>query len=578
MPDYKWWKDSTIYQIWPASYKDSNGDGKGDLQGIISTLDYLKDLGSDIVWLSPMFKSPQDDMGYDISDYQDIHAEYGTMKDMDQLITELHKREMKIVLDLVVNHTSSEHDWFKESRSSLDNPKRNWYIWKKPKYDADGNRQPPNNWGSHFSGSAWTYDETTDEYYLHLFAKSQPDLNWENEETRHAIYDSILKFWFDKGVDGFRIDVANLYSKVQTFEDAPIVFPEQPYQTSSPLTANGPRIHEFHKEMFEKVTSKYDVMTVGEVGYTNREEALKYVSAKEKQLNMVFLFSVVEVGTAYGDRFEYLDFSLTDFKAAVKEQAEVVGDSDAWSTVFIENHDQPRSVTRFGNPSPEYREKSAKLISLLQSTLTGTLFIYQGQEIAMTNLPRSWPIEEYKDINTIGYYEQFKKVFGNEPDYKERERVFLDNLALLARDHARSPVQWDDSPYAGFSTVEPWTRVNDNYKEINVASQLKDPHSVLNFWKNALIVRKEWKDLLIYGGFEILEFEDPKLFTYVKFDNKNADAPKAYVVLNFSGDSVPFKKLIEGKFTLANSNFEEHEQDVLSPYEGRLYIVEKKAL
>ncbi|CAI5758740.1 unnamed protein product [Candida verbasci] len=569
--DYQWWKTATIYQIWPASYKDSNGDGIGDIPGIISTLDYLKDLGIDVIWLSPMYDSPQDDMGYDISDYQKIYPKYGTLEDMQNLIDGCHKRDMKIICDLVVNHTSSEHSWFKESRSSKTNPKRDWYIWKKPKYDEQGYRQPPNNWGSFFSGSAWEYDELTDEYYLRLFAKTQPDLNWENPETRDAIHNDALKWWFEKGVDGFRIDTAGLYSKNQAFPDAPIVFPDSIYQPSGRLAHNGPRIHEFHKEMYEKVTSNYDAFTVGEVGDCTKEEALEYVSKSSHEMNSIFLFDVVELGCDKKDRFRYNGWDLIDLKKAVENQCDFVKGTDAWATSFIENHDQPRCITRFGNQ--KNFSKSGKLLAMLETTLTGTLFIYQGQEIGMTNLPRSWGIEEYKDINTINYYNAFKQQYGKDADFKEKEEKLMDVINLISRDHARSPVQWNSDNYGGFSTVEPWTRVNDNYKEINVENQLYDKSSILQFYKQSLKLRKKYKDLFIYGTFEILDYGNKKLFTYIK-KSPTSNPPKAYVVLNFSTDSVKFERLIDSSFELVHANVEDVDDDLLSPYEGRVYIVE----
>ncbi|CUM63805.1 uncharacterized protein PRCAT00001389001 [Priceomyces carsonii] len=564
--DSKWWKDASIYQIWPASYKDSNGDGVGDLQGIISTLDYIKNLGVDIIWLSPMYDSPQDDMGYDISDYQKIYPKYGTMEDMDNLIKGVHERGLKLILDLVINHTSSEHAWFKESRSSKTNPKRDWYIWKPPRYDEHGNRHPPNNWMSYFSESAWEYDELTDEYYLHLFAKTQPDLNWENEETRKVIYDTALKFWFDKGVDGFRIDTAGIYSKVQTFPDAPIVIPDSQYQPCKLYHLNGPRIHEFHKEMFANVTSKYDVMTVGELGHSSIEETLKYVSAKENELNMVFLFDLVELGANPDDKFDFKGFTLKDFKDCIKKQSSFTENSDGWATAFSENHDQPRSITRFGNPSPKYHFKSGKLLALMMTTLTGTLFIYQGQEIGMSNLPRSWSIDEYLDINTINYCKAFKEKYG---DDKEKFEKLMDVINLLARDHARSPVQWDSTKNAGFTSGTPWTRVNDNYTSVNAASQINDPDSLYSFWKQSLLIRKEFKDLFIYGSMEILDYDNLKVFTYIKeFKNQ-----KAYIALNFSSETVPFENLSSGKLELIHSNVVSSETDELTPYEGRVYIV-----
>ncbi|KAM9911703.1 hypothetical protein OXX69_003266 [Metschnikowia pulcherrima] len=562
-PNYIWWKDASVYQIWPASYKDSNGDGVGDIPGIISTLDYVKNLGVDVIWLSPMFDSPQDDMGYDISDYESVYPKYGTMEDMDILIKEVHARGMRLILDLVINHTSSAHKWFEESRSSKTNPKRDWYVWKPARYDEQGNRQPPNNWITYFSESAWEYDEKTDEYYLHLFARTQPDLNWESEECRNAIYKSALSFWFEKGVDGFRIDTAGMYSKVQTFEDAPIVFPDQKWQPSQKFHQSGPRIHEFHKEMFAKVTSKYDAMTVGEVGHCEREDALKYVSAKEKEMNMMFLFDFVELGSDPKDRFRYNGYKLTDLKKAVTTMSSFIDGTDAWSTCFFENHDQPRAITRFGNDSPEFRFKSGKMLATLLASLTGTLFIYQGQEIGMTNVPSTWDISEYLDINTINYYRQYKDLHG-----EEGLKELLKNINLLARDNARTPVQWDDSENGGFSTGKPWMRVNDNYKEVNAASQVKDPESLYSFYRKALHVRKEYKDALIYGKLEILDADNEQVFSFYK----KYEGETAYVVLNFTKETLDFKP-VAGNLELVLSNEKDPKDGVLSAYESRVYIV-----
>ncbi|KAM9903665.1 hypothetical protein OXX79_003222 [Metschnikowia pulcherrima] len=562
-PNYIWWKDASVYQIWPASYKDSNGDGVGDIPGIISTLDYVKNLGVDVIWLSPMFDSPQDDMGYDISDYESVYPKYGTLEDMDILIKEVHARGMRLILDLVINHTSSAHKWFEESRSSKTNPKRDWFIWKPARYDEQGNRHPPNNWISYFSGSAWEYDEKTDEYYLHLFARTQPDLNWESEECRNAIYKSALSFWFEKGVDGFRIDTAGMYSKVQSFEDAPIVFPDQKWQPSQKFHQSGPRIHEFHKEMFAKVTSKYDAMTVGEVGHCEREDALRYVSAKEKEMNMMFLFDLVELGSDPKDRFRYNGFKLTDLKKAVTTMSSFIDGTDAWSTCFFENHDQPRSITRFGNDSPEFRFKSGKMLATLLASLTGTLFIYQGQEIGMTNVPATWDISEYLDINTINYYRQYKDLHG-----EDGLEELLKNINLLARDNARTPVQWDDSENGGFSTGKPWMRVNDNYKEVNAASQVNDPESLYSFYKKALYVRKEYKDALIYGKLEILDADNEQVFSFYK----KYEGETAYVVLNFTKETLDFKP-VAGNLELVLSNEKDPKDGVLSSYESRVYIV-----
>lgn len=559
-----WWKASTVYQIWPASYKDSNGDGFGDLQGIISELDYIRSLGVDVIWLSPMFKSPQDDMGYDISDYQDVDPKYGTMKDMDQLIESVHSRGMKLVLDLVINHTSSEHEWFKESRSSKDNPKRNWYIWKPPKYDENGNRQPPNNWKSYFSGSAWEWDEHTQEYYLRLFATSQPDLNWENDDVRNELHENVIKFWLDKGINGFRIDTAGLYSKVQTFEDAPITDTTQKWQISGPLTQNGPRIHEFHKEMYDKVYKNYDAMTVGEVGHCDRETALKYVSASAHEMNSIFLFDLVEVGADGKDRFATKGWNIDQMRTAITNMSDFAEGTDAWATAFSENHDQPRSVSRYGNhTSPKLHRKSAKLLAQMLAALSGTLYIYQGQEIGMTNLPRSWPITEYKDVETLNYYEDYKHRVGS--DEKSLEKL-MDVVLLMARDHARLPVQWDSSAHGGFTTGEPWMRVNDNYPEINVASQVSDPDSVFSYWQKLLKLRKEHPELFIFGNLRIVEKKSNSLLTFTK----EADGKTALVALNFSESPVPF--VVEDGYKLALANTDETSDSQLGAYEARTYI------
>lgn len=570
--DNVWWKDATIYQIWPASYKDSNGDGIGDIPGIITTLDYIKDLGVDIIWLSPMYESPQDDMGYDISDYEAIYPKYGIMKDMDELIEQCHIRGLKLVLDLVINHTSSEHQWFKESRSSKTNPKRNWYIWKPPRYDENGNRLPPNNWRSSFSGSAWEYDDLTDEYYLRLYASTQPDLNWELDQCREAIYQSALTFWYKKGIDGFRIDTARLYSKHPEFPDAPITKPGSTYQPCYMYTSHGPRIHEFHQEMYQKTTSNYDVMTVGEVGACSKEQALEYVSAKRGEMNMLFLFDLVSLGFKTNDRFNYFGFDFKDFKTAIANQCDFIKGTDAWSTVFMENHDTPRSVSRFGNDK-EYLMKSAKLLCLLQITLTGTLYIYQGQEIAMTNLPENWDLKEYLDIETINSFNTLLKENNISPDDKQHPLVekFVKNAHKIARDHARSPVQWNDdiTTNSGFSTGTPWMRVNDNYKTINIKQQIKDKTSVLNFYKNCLKLRKQYKPLFIHGDFEILDFDNPNTFSYMKKDGRGRTS---YIVLNFSDDYIPFNDLVDKPKELLVTNVDKTTSE-LSPWEGRVYLV-----
>ncbi|KAK3704299.1 hypothetical protein LTR37_013973 [Vermiconidia calcicola] len=391
--------------IYPASFKDLNDDGIGDIPGITSKLDYITSLGVDIVWVCPMFDSPQIDMGYDVSNYEKVYPPYGTVEDMQTLIDEYHSRNMRIILDLVVNHTSDQHEWFKESRSSKSNPKRDWYIWRPAKYNDHGQRVPPNNWRAMFTGSAWTWDEHTQEYYLHLFASEQPDLNWESSECRKAICESAMEFWLRKGVDGFRIDCVNMYSKGD-LKDAPITEPERDTQNAGLVWCNGPRMDEYLDEM-NAVLSKYDAMSVGECPFTpDTDKVISYVSAANKRLNMVFQFDVVEVGSSHASKFESKPAEdwLLDVQAAVTRTQQLISGTDAWTTAFTENHDWSRSISRFGSDKPEFRVAAGKMLGLMLSTLSGTLFIYQAQELGMVNAPLLWPIEEYKDLDAANYY------------------------------------------------------------------------------------------------------------------------------------------------------------------------------
>ncbi|KAJ5476227.1 Glycoside hydrolasesuperfamily [Penicillium sp. IBT 31633x] len=571
----KWWKNAIIYQIYPASFKDSNGDGIGDIQGIISSLDYITSLGVDVIWLCPMYESPQIDMGYDISDYQSVYGPYGTVEDMDILIDACHKRGLRIILDLVVNHTSDQHQWFKDSRSSKTDPKRDWYIWKPAKYDANGKRQPPNNWRSIFGGSAWEWDETTEEYYLHLFCVEQPDVNWENPETRKAIYDSAMEYWLQKGVDGFRVDTVNMYSKHPEYANAPILDPKSDTQPAFSLFCNGPRIHEYLGEMNE-VLSKYDAMTVGECPNTHTVEGvLRYVSAAEKQLSMVFQFDLVDLGQGKDYKFltTFPGWTLRELKSAVKSTQDILKGTDAWTTVFMENHDQGRSVSRFGSDkTPELRERSAKMLAMMQSTLSGTQYIYQGQEIGMVNVPRDWPIDEYKDIDSTNYYRMTSKVTNNDPVELEKAMVSLQHLA---RDNARVPMQWSDDANAGFSpasSAKPWMRPHDNYPEINVKLQEKDSSSVLSFWKQMNLLRKQFADLLVFGDFDLLDEPNQNVFTYTKTSRDRT----SLVVLNFSDTPQKFEKPDDLKskenWKLLASNVDELKEE-LQAFEGRVYLV-----
>ncbi|KAM0331330.1 hypothetical protein ACHAQA_003001 [Verticillium albo-atrum] len=530
-----YWKDAVFYQVYPASFKDSNGDGWGDLEGLISKVDYLHELGVDVVWVSPIFASPQKDMGYDVSDYQAIEAAYGTVEDVDILLRECHSRNMKVILDLVVNHTSNEHQWFKESRSSKSNPKRDWYIWKPARYDANGIRHPPTNWRGYFAGPTWTWDAETEEYYLHLYAPDQPDLNWDNEECREAIYENTMRFWLDRGVDGFRIDTVNKYSKRTDYIDAPITDPSSPHQPAPEMWCNGPRIHEFIREMNKKALAPYNAVSVGELSLTpHPSQVIPYVSAAAKELDMVFEFSVIRLGNGngFGGKYIYDPFPLSRLKSYTETWQSFIEGTDAWATAFCENHDNGRAVSRFGDDStPELWEKSAKTIALWQATMTGTLFLYQGQEIGMTNMPASWGIEEYKDIESSNFYAE-----ARESGDSEKIAKTMHGLQIMARDHARIPFQWDDSPNAGFTSAEakPWMRVHDDYKSINAAKQSNDPNSILSFYKQALRLRKHYKDVFVFGSHTLLEPEDEKVWKFVKQSPYTEARRRALVVMNFS--------------------------------------------
>ncbi|KAL3476211.1 glycoside hydrolase superfamily [Aspergillus californicus] len=570
MSSEKWWKNSIIYQIYPASFKDSNNDGIGDIPGIISQLDYIASLGVDVIWICPMYDSPQHDMGYDVADYEKVYPPYGTVEDMETLIASCHSRGMRIILDLVVNHTSNQHKWFKESRLSKISAKRDWYIWKPAKYDANGSRKPPNNWRSVFGGSAWEWDEETQEYYLHLFCVEQPDLNWENPELRQAVYASAMEFWLQKGVDGFRVDTVNMYSKDTAYPDAPIVTPDSDTQVAFDFFTNGPRIHEYMREM-NAVLAKYDAMTVGELPNTpTLEGVLRYVSAAEKQLNMVFSFDTVDLGMGKDYKFltKLRSWTLPELKTVTKRAQDILNGTDGWTTVFIENHDQARSVSRFGSDrTPELRVSSAKMLAMWQCTLSGTQFVYQGQEIGMVNAPEEWGFEEYKDIDSTNYYRMVKEMSNNDPVQME---TAMQAMQHLARDHARLPMQWSAEANAGFSaptSAKPWMRPHDNHTDINVRAQEAEPDSVLSFWKKMMRLRKEYAESFVFGTFELVDEQNEEVFSYLK---KSKDRTML-VVLNFS--EAPQKFELSGAFEqmkLLASNVESGNA-VLKPFEGRIY-------
>ncbi|KAF8883819.1 glycoside hydrolase family 13 protein [Infundibulicybe gibba] len=564
---------AVVYQIYPTSFFDSNGDGIGDLNGICAKLDYLKDLGVDVLWLCPIYRSPLADMGYDISDYRDIDPRYGTLADWDNLLKGVHDRGMKLMMDLVVNHSSDEHEWFRQSRSSkTNNPKRDWYIWRPPKYDSSGNRQPPNNWKSIFQGSAWDYDEKTDEYYLHLYVTKQPDLNWENPEVRDAVWD-LMRFWIDRGCDGFRMDVINLISKVDGLPDAPITNPNELYQPATMYFANGPRVHEYLKEMRSKVLSKGDLITVGETPFTYSESALSaYVIPSGEELDMVFQFEIMELDAPKGTDHApliHVDWKLAEFKETVSRWQRFKRDEGFWNAIFIENHDHSRSVSRFGNDSETWRSLSAKMLALLEVTQGGTQYVYQGQELGLKNFPRSWGIEEYKDVASQNYWnqvlEQRKKQSGSEDvDMSD----VLDNFQRKARDHSRVPMQL-------VSHGTPWMRVNDDYQIWNVANQLADENSLHQFWKEALKIRKKY-DVLIYGDFADISAGHKQVFAYTR----SLGTATALVLLNFKeGEtSISFETQRDwSKFRFVFGNYNEPEGGLQSEarlrgFECQLYI------
>lgn len=586
--DKTWWKSAVVYQIYPASFKDSNGDGVGDLQGIISKLDYIASLGVNVIWICPMYKSPQVDMGYDISNYEDVHEPYGTLIDMEQLIRECHARGLRIMLDLVINHSSSEHSWFKESRLSKSNPKRDWYIWRPARYDDQGQRRPPNNWRSNFGGggaSVWEWDPATEEYYLHLFAVEQPDLNWENPEARRALYESSMEFWLKRGVDGFRIDTVNMYSKPPGMLDAPVLDPSVPYQAAGTVYCNGPRMHEFLGEMSE-ILGRYGAITVGELPNTpETERVLRYVSAREGQLNMVFQFDVVDVGMGSIHKYDVVprSWQLPDLKRAVDRTQVLIRDTDGWSTVFMENHDQARSVSRFGNDSSEHRVASAKLLAMLQSTLSGTLYVYQGQEIGLVNPSlESYPVRQYKDLDSLLFLDGLPKADDGVVPAETVDKA-VTALQHLARDHARIPMAWDGSkPHGGFSDgKEPWMVAHPLAHEINVADQLEDKNSVLAYWRSMLAFRREYADLLVYGRFDVVNVDDAELFTYVKTSDQGE---KALVMLNFTAFSKPWEapppniigsdgEVQPSLALIASTAGTESGFRDFAPYEGRVYLI-----
>jgi oligo-1,6-glucosidase len=557
----KWWKESIVYQIYPRSFKDSNGDGIGDIKGIIEKLDYLKDLGIDVIWLSPVYESPNDDNGYDISDYQAIMDEFGTIEDWETMLSEIHKREMKLMMDLVVNHTSDEHKWFIESRSSKDNPYRDYYVWRSGK-----NGEEPSNWQSFFSGSTWQYDQETDEYYLHLFSVKQPDLNWENPKLRQEIY-NMMTWWLEKGIDGFRMDVINVISKNTDFPDVKERNRVGKYQWAGEYFINGPRIHEYLHEMKEKVLSKYDIMTVGEMPDVKPDEALKYTNQTDGTLNMVFQFEHMRVDARNNNKWDVKPYDLKELKQIMTKWQKVLEDK-GWNSLYLSNHDQARPVSRFGNDT-EYRVESAKMLGTWLHMMQGTPYIYQGEELGMTNL--KFPtIHDHRCIETLN---MFKDATGNQG--KNPEAV-MKSIYAKSRDNARTPMQWDDSEQAGFTTGQPWIMVNPNYKEINAAKAISDPNSIFHYYKKLIQLRKTYP-VVVYGKYDLLLPDHEQIAVYTR----TLDTEILLVVTNFSSEEPLFllpENISYQSHELLISNYavdrNENIRSIhLKPYEARVYLL-----
>ena len=510
----RWWKESVVYQIYPRSFCDSNGDGIGDLNGITGKLDYLKELGIDVIWLSPVYKSPNDDNGYDISDYQAIMDEFGTMEDFDRMLATAHEKGIKIMMDLVVNHTSDEHKWFIESRKSTDNPYRDYYIWRPAKEDGS----LPNNWGSCFSGPAWEYDKTTDMYFLHLFSKKQPDLNWDNPAVRQDVFD-MMNWWLKKGVDGFRMDVISLISKEPGLPD------KEPgingYATFN-VSANGPHVHEYLQEMRQKALNNADTITVGECSGVTLEEAKKYARSDEKELNMVFQFEHMDVDSdEKAGKWTTRKMDLRDLKKILTRWQKGLQDI-AWNSLYWENHDQPRSVSRFGNDSDEYREISAKMLATCIHMMQGTPYVYQGEELGMTNCPFN-TLDNFRDLESINAFHELTE------QGKMTEEDMMAAIGYKGRDNARTPMQWDDSAYAGFSTTNPWIMVNPNYTKINAKDQINREDSVFKYYQKLIKLRHE-SELIVYGTYDLILDDDKDIYAYIR----TLGDEKLIVYCNFS--------------------------------------------
>ena len=549
-----WWQRAVVYQVYPRSFYDSNGDGIGDLNGVRAKLDYIRRLGVDVIWLNPIYKSPNDDNGYDISDYRAIMDEFGTMEDFDRLLAEAHEKGLRIVMDLVVNHTSDEHPWFIESRSSAESPYRDYYIWREGK---DGN--PPNNWGASFRGSAWERCEETGMYYLHTFSKKQPDLNWENETVRGEVYD-LMRFWLDKGIDGFRMDVINYISKTPEMPDGPMM--NRLYGNFRPYCLNGPRVHEFLKEMNREVLSHYDVMTVGETPGVSVEQAQRYTGPDEHELNMVFQFAHVNLDYDENGKWTLKRVPLDGLRRVLSEwQTGLHG--KGWNSLYLNNHDQPRMVSRFGDDSTEaLRSASAKMLGVLMHMMQGTPYVYQGEELGMTNV--AFPdISDYRDIDTLNAWNEMTGELGVSPEH------MMACIHRRSRDNARTPMQWSAAPNAGFTTGTPWIGVNPNYRTINAEAQENDPDSVLCFYRRLIALRRELP-IITEGDYALLLADHPQIFAY----QRSWQGQRLYVICSFSAQTFDAPEILPycgGRLLLCNYA-PDGDAQTLRPYEVRVYL------
>ena len=548
----RWWKESVVYQIYPRSFCDSNGDGIGDLNGITGKLDYLKELGIDVIWLSPVYKSPNDDNGYDISDYQAIMDEFGTMEDFDRMLATAHEKGIKIMMDLVVNHTSDEHKWFIESRKSTDNPYRDYYIWRPAKEDGS----LPNNWGSCFSGPAWEYDKTTDMYFLHLFSKKQPDLNWDNPAVRQDVFD-MMNWWLKKGVDGFRMDVISLISKEPGLPDKETGI--NGYATFN-VSANGPHVHEYLQEMRQKALNNADTITVGECSGVTLEEAKKYARSDEKELNMVFQIEHMDVDSdEKAGKWTTRKMDLRNLKKILTRWQKGLQDI-AWNSLYWENHDQPRSVSRFGNDSDEYREISAKMLATCIHMMQGTPYVYQGEELGMTNCPIN-TLDNFRDLESINAFHELTE------QGKMTEEDMMAAIGYKGRDNARTPMQWDDSAYAGFSTTNPWIMVNPNYTKINAKDQVNREDSVFKYYQKLIKLRHE-SELIVYGTYDLILDDDKDIYAYIR----TLGDEKLIVYCNFSENTREVElpeEFVNKKVLISNySDAKANQKITLRPYEA----------